>query len=465
MTRRGLPVGPPPASSWISRSTRRSRSRRFSGRAGGSGCVRGGGAAWPASCSWPRSARSGSSRWRERGPPGSGSSRASGCAWGARGARQPLPLRGRGARAHRARGGREHPRPRHRGAQGAPARLALGGRRHRARARCPTPCGSRSASGCRSRWPSSTGLYLMDEDGGLIDIYGPRTGAFDLPIVRGLLGVEEESRRDRARRAGALLADLAELGSEISEVYVEPSGDLRVVLRGPGEVLLLRRPALPPAARHVPEPAPGARARRRPAPSTSTCVSAAASSRGARGPSHPRPSRGPIPPSRRRRNRTPGPPARVDPHRPAPVRTAAGRAAPHPPAREAARVTAGASRPPRGPRGRSLGAPREEALAKKKDRYIVGLDVGHPQDLRHRGRDHRRGPPRRDRHRPDRVQGPAQGRRHQPRGHRRRHQARARGGGADGGGRDRLGLRRHRRHPHQGLQLARRDRGLRARTA
>jgi cell division protein FtsQ len=85
-------------------------------------------------------------------------------------------------------------------------------------------------------------LYLMDEDGGLIDIYGPRTGAFDLPIVRGLVGVEEESRRDRARRAGALLADLAELGSEISEVYVEPSGDLRVVLRSPGEVLLFGDP-------------------------------------------------------------------------------------------------------------------------------------------------------------------------------------------------------------------------------
>jgi cell division protein FtsQ len=85
-------------------------------------------------------------------------------------------------------------------------------------------------------------LYLMDEDGGLIDIYGPRTGAFDLPIVRGLLGVEEASRRDRARRAGALLADLAELASEVSEVYVEPSGDLRVVLRGPGEVLLFGDP-------------------------------------------------------------------------------------------------------------------------------------------------------------------------------------------------------------------------------
>jgi cell division protein FtsQ len=81
-------------------------------------------------------------------------------------------------------------------------------------------------------------LYLMDAEGGLIDIYGPRTGAFDLPIVRGLLGVEEESRRERARRAGALLADLGDLGGEVSEVYVLGSGDLKVVLRGAGEVLL-----------------------------------------------------------------------------------------------------------------------------------------------------------------------------------------------------------------------------------
>jgi hypothetical protein len=85
-------------------------------------------------------------------------------------------------------------------------------------------------------------LYLMDGDGALVDIYGPRTGVFDLPIVRGLLGVDEASRRARARRAGALLADLGELSHEISEVFVEPSGDLRVVLRGPGEVLLFGDP-------------------------------------------------------------------------------------------------------------------------------------------------------------------------------------------------------------------------------
>jgi hypothetical protein len=76
----------------------------------------------------------------------------------------------------------------------------------------------------------------------LVDIYGPRTGIFDLPIVRGLLGVDESSRRARARRAGLLLSDLAELGQEISEVFVEDNGDLRVVLRGPGEVLLFGNP-------------------------------------------------------------------------------------------------------------------------------------------------------------------------------------------------------------------------------
>ena len=85
-------------------------------------------------------------------------------------------------------------------------------------------------------------LYLMDGDGALVDIYGPRTGVFDLPIVRGLLGVDEVSRRERARRAGILLSDLADLGQEISEVFVEGSGDLRVVLRGPGEVLLFGDP-------------------------------------------------------------------------------------------------------------------------------------------------------------------------------------------------------------------------------
>jgi cell division protein FtsQ len=86
------------------------------------------------------------------------------------------------------------------------------------------------------------GLYLMDGEGTLIDLYGPRTAGFDLPIVRGLAGTTGDARRDRAQRAGALLSDLAELGAELSELKVEDSGDLRVVLRGRGEVLKLGAP-------------------------------------------------------------------------------------------------------------------------------------------------------------------------------------------------------------------------------
>jgi cell division protein FtsQ len=85
-------------------------------------------------------------------------------------------------------------------------------------------------------------LYLMDKSGGLIDLYGPRTASFDLPIVRGLMGVDAEARRDRAERAGALLDDLGDLAAEVSEVFVLPTGDLKVVLRGSGEVLLVGEP-------------------------------------------------------------------------------------------------------------------------------------------------------------------------------------------------------------------------------
>lgn len=86
------------------------------------------------------------------------------------------------------------------------------------------------------------GLYLMDAFGTLIEIYGPRTAGFNLPIVRGLRGTTGDARRDRAQRAGALLDDLGELAAEVSEVEVEPSGDLRVVLRGQGEVLKMGAP-------------------------------------------------------------------------------------------------------------------------------------------------------------------------------------------------------------------------------
>jgi cell division protein FtsQ len=85
-------------------------------------------------------------------------------------------------------------------------------------------------------------LYLMDGDGSLIDLYGPRTSGFDLPIVRGLAGTSGDARRERAQRAGALLQDLGELARELSELQVEESGDLRLVLRGAGEVVRMGPP-------------------------------------------------------------------------------------------------------------------------------------------------------------------------------------------------------------------------------
>ena len=85
-------------------------------------------------------------------------------------------------------------------------------------------------------------LYLMDGDGSLIEQYGPRTSGFDLPIVRGLAGTTGDARRERAERAGALLRDLGELARELSELQVEESGDLRLVLRGAGEVVRMGPP-------------------------------------------------------------------------------------------------------------------------------------------------------------------------------------------------------------------------------
>ena len=85
-------------------------------------------------------------------------------------------------------------------------------------------------------------LYVMDSSGELIDLLGPRTAGFDLPIIRGLGGVSVEVRHDRARRANLLLEDLGELSSEVSEISVDRSGDLMVVLRGDGSVLKLAEP-------------------------------------------------------------------------------------------------------------------------------------------------------------------------------------------------------------------------------
>ena len=78
----------------------------------------------------------------------------------------------------------------------------------------------------------------------------------------------------------------------------------------------------------------------------------------------------------------------------------------------------------------------------------------HDEDLRHRRRAHRQRH-RHHRHRHAPVEGAAQGRGGQHRGHRGLHPPRHRGGRADGRLRDHPRVHRHRRRPHQGLQLAR----------
>jgi cell division protein FtsQ len=85
-------------------------------------------------------------------------------------------------------------------------------------------------------------LYVMDGSGELIDLLGPRTASFDLPVIRGLSGMAVDIRRERARRASILLEDLGDLSSEVSEISVDRSGDLLIVLRGDGSVLKLAEP-------------------------------------------------------------------------------------------------------------------------------------------------------------------------------------------------------------------------------
>lgn len=86
------------------------------------------------------------------------------------------------------------------------------------------------------------GLYLMDAEGTLIELYGPRTANFDLPIVRGLAKTTGDARRDSAQRAGAILDDLGDLATEVSEVLIDESGDMRLVLKGRGELLKVGAP-------------------------------------------------------------------------------------------------------------------------------------------------------------------------------------------------------------------------------
>ena len=258
------------------------------------------------------------------------------------------------------RGGREHPgrstsrrlKARLRASPWvADATVARDAARHPAR-RHPT-------SACPWPWPRSTGCYLMDEDGGLIELYGPRTAAFDLPIVRG----------PAERRGGLAPRARAARGRAARDLGRARRRDLRGVRRAlgrparwcsrRGEVLLFGSPpyrtrfvTFLSLRRELAERCAGRRA-------SSTCASAAAScdSRSAVTPSEP--------------------------------------AAAYPAAEQKSRRTASRRRSARG-------AVPPLATTRERREADPGEEEGslhrrpghrHPQDLRDRRGDHRRRPP------------------------------------------------------------------------
>jgi len=78
-------------------------------------------------------------------------------------------------------------------------------------------------------------LYLLDEDGGVIDEFGPQHEDLDLPIVDGLVQVEAARRGPRAALATRLLHDLArrpDLLGRVSQVDVSTPRDAVVLLDG-----------------------------------------------------------------------------------------------------------------------------------------------------------------------------------------------------------------------------------------
>jgi cell division protein FtsQ len=81
-------------------------------------------------------------------------------------------------------------------------------------------------------------LYLMDASGSLVEMYGPRTASFDLPVVRGLGGIGPEERRERAYRVAGLIQELGDLAFHVSEVTVTPAGELDAVLANGDNVRL-----------------------------------------------------------------------------------------------------------------------------------------------------------------------------------------------------------------------------------
>jgi cell division septal protein FtsQ len=82
-------------------------------------------------------------------------------------------------------------------------------------------------------------LYLLDQDGTVIDEFGPKYAEFDLPFIDGLPpGDADEPAADlHAALAGRVLADLQrrpDLAHRVSQVDVSNANDAVVVLKDDG---------------------------------------------------------------------------------------------------------------------------------------------------------------------------------------------------------------------------------------
>ncbi len=90
-------------------------------------------------------------------------------------------------------------------------------------------------------------LYLVDETGIVIDLYGPQYADLDLPIVDGLASTSETSEgdplvtdQDRALLASRLIADVAarpELARRLSQIDVSDRHNVAVILAGDPAVI------------------------------------------------------------------------------------------------------------------------------------------------------------------------------------------------------------------------------------
>lgn len=81
-------------------------------------------------------------------------------------------------------------------------------------------------------------LYLIDQEGNVIDEFGPKYAEFDLPIIDGLAGARARQAApvdaDRAALAGRVLTDFQrrpDLGRQVSQIDVSNVRDVVVILK------------------------------------------------------------------------------------------------------------------------------------------------------------------------------------------------------------------------------------------